>query len=104
MTITREEIISQVAAKCNFYKKHVQMVFDTLDEIVIDAFDNVTEDEDVTINLVNGIKLWGRCIPERDRVDPRDGSPIVCRPTVKVLCKQSPSFKAKLQEQLISKS
>lgn len=98
MTITREEMIRKLSEKSGYYMQDVRALLHCMDEIVFDELCGVTPDEEVSIQIIKGAKFSTRVLPQRDRVDPRDGKPIVCRPTVKVACKFSQDMKLKLQE------
>ena len=98
MTITRENMIDLLSEKSGYYKKDVRELLHCMDEVVFDELCKVQPDEEVSIQIVQGAKFSTRVVPQRDRVDPRDGRPIVCRPTVKVACKFSQDMKLKLQE------
>ena len=98
MTITRENMIDLLSEKSNYYKKDVRELLRCMDEVVFEQLSGVTPDEEVSIQIVQGAKFSTRVIPQRDRVDPRNGKPIVCKPTVKIACKFSDDIKLKLQE------
>lgn len=98
MTITRENMIDLLSEKSNYYKKDVRELLRCMDEVVFEQLSSVTPDEEVSIQIVQGAKFSTRVIPQRDRVDPRNGKPIVCKPTVKIACKFSEDMKLKLQE------
>lgn len=104
MNLTRENVIELLSEKSGYWKKDVRYLLQCMDEIVFDKLCSVTPDEEVSIQLIKGAKFSTRVIPQRDRVDPRDGKPIVCRPTVKVACKFSQDMKLKLQEAYDSKN
>ena len=98
MTITRENMIDLLSEKSNYYKKDVRELLRCMDEVVLEQLSGVTPDEEVSIQIVQGAKFSTRVIPQRERVDPRNGKPIVCKPTVKIACKFSDDMKLKLQE------
>lgn len=99
MEITREEMINRVAEKANYWKKDVRNVFNALEDVILESFSEVDDDKPISIRILRGFCLQGRVVPERERVDPRDGTPIICKPTVKVSSKYSDKFKEKIQEQ-----
>lgn len=98
MTITREEMIRRLSEKSGYYMKDVRSLLQCMDEVVFDALCEVTDEDDVSIQLVQGIKVSVRVVPERDRVDPRTQEPIVVKATVKPACKFSQDYRFKLQE------
>ena len=69
-----------------------------MDEIVFDELCKVTDEDEVSIQLVQGIKVRAAVVPERGRVDPRTQEPIIVKATVKPACKFSQDYRFKLQE------
>lgn len=98
MTITREEMIRKLSDKSGYYQKDIRVLLQCLDEVVFEELSGVTDDEEVSIQLVSGIKVKTVVVPERDRVDPRTQEPIVVKATVKPACKFSQDYRLKLQE------
>ena len=98
MTITREEMIKKLSEKSGYYQKDIRTLLQCLDEIVFDELCEVTDENDVSIQLVQGVKLQCISVPERQRKDPRDQSDIVCKSTCKIKAKFSQDLKLKLQE------
>ena len=83
--------------------KDVRNLLQCMDEVVFEALCEVTDDEDISVQLVQGVKLSTHVVPERDRVDPRTQEPIVVKATVKPACKFSQDMRFKLQEQYDNK-
>lgn len=98
MTITREEMIRKLSAKSGYYMQDVRHLLRCMDDIVFEELSSVTDDEEVVVQLVSGIKVKTAIVPERDRVDPRTLEPIVVKATVKPACKFSQDYRIKLQE------
>jgi nucleoid DNA-binding protein len=93
--VTREQIIEKVAKKSDFWKQDVRKVFKAIEEVVLECFDDIDEDNPVSVRLLSFLALNGHVWGERERVDPRDKKPIVCKPSVRILGKVSNGFKAK---------
>lgn len=98
MIITREDLIRMLSEKSGYWQKDIRAVLQCMDEIVFDALCGVTEEEDISIQIIKGAKISTHLVPLRERVDPRNGNPIVCKPTVKPACKFSQDMRLKLQE------
>ena len=98
MTITREEMIRKLSDKSGYFQKDIRTLLQCLDEVVFEELSCVTDDEEVSIQLVSGIKVKTAVVPERERVDPRNQNPIVVKATVKPACKFSQDYRFKLQE------
>ncbi len=104
MTITREEMVRRLSEKSGYYMKDVRSLLQCMDEVVFDALCEVTDEDDVSIQLVQGIKVSTHVVPERDRVDPRTQEPIIVKATVKPACKFSQDYRFKLQESYDNKN
>lgn len=98
MTITREEMIDLLSEKSGYYQKDVRELLRCMDKVVYEKLCEVDGDNDVSIQLVQGIKVSAHVVPERDRVDPRTQEPITVKATVKPACKFSQDYRLKLQE------
>jgi nucleoid DNA-binding protein len=98
MTINRDEMVRRLSEKSGYYMKDIKTVLQAMDDVVFDALCEVDDDNDVLIQLVQGIKVKVSVVPERDRVDPRTQEPIVVGATVKPACKFSRDYRLKLQE------
>lgn len=99
MFVNRDQLIKRLAEKSGFYQKDIQVVLQALDEVVMDCYNEVTEDEEVSIQLVEGIKIFGKIQGERKRIDPRNRQEIICGARCKPGVKFSESFKRKIQKQ-----
>lgn len=98
MTITRENMIDLLSEKSGYWKKDVRELLRCLDEVVFDELCKVNDDEDVLVQLIQGVKLQCVSVPERQRKDPRDQSDITCPSTCRIKAKFSQDFKLKLAE------
>lgn len=99
MYITRDMIIRRLSEKSGFFMKDIKYLLKCLDEVVLDCYNEVTEEDDVIIQLLTGAKLIGHIVPERERVNPRNMEPITVPETVKPSCKFSNDFKTIIQNQ-----
>ena len=93
-----------MAEEANYWQKDVRNVFNALEDVILECFGEVTEDEPISIRILPGLALNGYVVPERERVNPRDRSPIVCPPTVRVSARYSELFKKKIQERYEEKA
>ena len=99
MNITREMIIKRLSEKSGYWQKDIRAVLQHFDDVVLECLGGVTDDEDVSVQLVQGVKISAHVVPKRERVDPRNGEPIVCKETVKPACKFSDDFRKIIQTQ-----
>ena len=98
MTITREQMIKRLCDKTGYFQKDIRVLLSAMDEEVREIFGKVTEDEDVSVQIVEGVKIGCKVVGTRYRVDPRTQEPIVCDPTVKMVTKYSDKFKKDAQD------
>lgn len=103
MLYTREMIIRMLAEKSGFYQRNVRILLNEFDDLLEELYDSVDDDEEVLIQLLRGVKLGAKVVPERERVDPRTHQPIICSPTVKPFTKWSENFKEIIQNQYDAK-
>lgn len=104
MLITREKLIKRLAEKSGFYQKDIKHVLHSLDDVVLDCFNEVTDEEDISIQLITGCKIGCSIVPLRERVNPKTQETIVCQPTCKPNAKFSQEFRIKIQEQYETKT
>lgn len=95
--ITREQLIRKVAEESGYFQKDVRVVFNTLEDVLLECFDDIDEDNPISVRLLSFLALNGHVWGERERVDPRNRNPIICKPSVRILGKVSDGFKEKAQ-------
>lgn len=98
MTITREEMIRRLSEKSGYYMKDVRALLQCMDEVVFEAMNEATLDDEIQIQIVTGVKLGCKIVGSRERVDPRTQEPIVVGETTKPFVKFSQDYRFKLQE------
>lgn len=98
MTVTREQLVKKLAQKSGFWQKDIRDLFKCLDEVILEYFAEATENEDVSIQLVSGIKIGCSIIPERERKNPRTQQNITCKPCCKPKSKFSVDFRHVIQQ------
>lgn len=98
MVITREMFVKLLSEKSGYYQKDVRNLLQCMDDVVFEAFNEATLEDDIQIQVVTGIKLGCKIVGERDRVDPRTQQPITCGETTKPFTKFSQDFRFRLQE------
>lgn len=99
MTVTKDQMARDLAEKTGYYLKDVKTVLSAMDGVVKEYFSEVTDDEEVSVQIVEGIKISCKVVPERERVNPATGEPVVCKATVKPGVKYSTVFRDTIQKQ-----
>lgn len=98
MNVTREALVKLLSEKSGYYQKDVRTLLQAMDEVILECFDEATEDEDVSVQVIEGIKIGCKIMPRRERVHPGTQQPIVCEPSTKAFVKFSQNFKRTVQE------
>ena len=98
MTITREDLIRKLSAESGYHMQDIRHLLRCMDEVVINELCNVTPDDEVAVQIVQGVKLICEPVKERERKDPRNQNDIICRATCKVKTKISQDLKEKMVE------
>ena len=99
MLITREMLVKRLSEESGYWMKDVRALLQCMDDVILELFGEVTDDEDVSIQLIRGIKVGCSIQPERERRDPRTQEVIVCAPTCKPNAKFSQDFRELIQKQ-----
>ena len=103
MTVTKDQMARDIAEKSGYYLKDVKVVLSVMDDLVKEYFAEVTDDNDVSVQIVEGIKISCKVVPERERVNPVTREPIICKATVKPGVKYSDVFRDTIQKQYENK-
>ena len=98
MIVTREQLVKKLASETGFYQKDLRLVFDILGDVMLDYFNEATEDEDILVQLFLGCKVGCSIVPERTRVNPKTREVVTCKPTVKPKAQFSINFRQAIQE------
>lgn len=99
MLVTKDMMAREIAERSGYFLKDVKVVLSIMDTVVKDYFAQVTDDEEVMIQLTQGIKCGCSVVPERQRKNPKTQEDIVCAPTVKPKTVFSQDFRALIQQQ-----
>ena len=99
MLVTKDMMARAIAEKSGYFLKDIKEVLSAMDEVVLECFAQVTDDEEVMIQMATGIKCGCSVIPPRERVNPKTRESIVVKATVKPCVKYSQDFRALIQQQ-----
>jgi nucleoid DNA-binding protein len=99
MLITREMMVKRLAKKSGYYEKDIRNVLQCLDDVVMECFGEVTDDEEISVQLTVGAKIGCKVVPPRERVNPKTQESIIVSETVKPFAKFSNSFRENIQTQ-----
>ena len=99
MLVTKDALARAIAEKSGYFLKDVKEGLSVMDDVVREFFAEVTDDEEVMIQLTQGIKCGCSVVPERQRKNPKTQEDIICAPTVKPKTVFSQDFRALIQQQ-----
>lgn len=99
MIVTKDTMARDIAERSGYFLKDIKTVLSVMDDVVKDYFAEVTDDEEVMIQLTQGIKCGCYVVPERQRKNPKTQEDIICAPTVKPKTVFSQDFRALIQQQ-----
>jgi nucleoid DNA-binding protein len=99
MLITKDQLARAIAEKSGYFLKDIKTVLSVMDDVVFECFSEVTDEEEVMIQMATGIKCGCYVVPERQRKNPKTQEDIVCAPTVKPKTVFSKDFRASIQQQ-----
>jgi nucleoid DNA-binding protein len=99
MIVTKDAMARDIAERSGYFLKDIKTVLSVMDDVVKDYFAEVTDDEEVMIQLTQGIKCGCYVVPERQRKNPKTQEDIICAPTVKPKTVFSQDFRALIQQQ-----
>ena len=98
MVVTREMLVKRLSEKSGYFQKDVRNLLQCMDDVVLEAFNDATLEDDIQVQIVTGIKLGCKIVGERERVHPKTQLPIIVGDTTKPFVKFSQDFRLRLQE------
>lgn len=98
MEIIRDQLIRKTAEESGYYIQNVRDVFNAMENVIIEYFENIDDNEPISVKILSYLTINGYVVPERERVNPQDRTPVICPPTVKILAKCGDGLKNKVQK------
>ena len=99
MTITKDQMARDLVDKTGYYLKDVRCLLSAMDDLFEEYMSRVTDEEEVSVQLIRGLKAGCKIVPERERKNPKTGEPCVCKSTAKPFAKFSVVFRGTIQKQ-----
>lgn len=87
LTYTKANLIKSIARDCGFHQEEVRIVYESLDQHIVEALSNADENTDVVIRLFDGVSINSTFVPEMERHNNLTGENIVA------MCKIRPKVK-----------
>ena len=98
MVVTREMMVKRLAEKSGFYQQDIRHVLHCMDEAVDEYMNDYTDDEEVAIQLVEGLKLCCKVTEPQNKYDLKTGQISMCEPMVKVYARVSDTLKKNMRQ------
>lgn len=98
MNISNEQFIRNLAQRSGFYMKDIKALLKCMSEEVLNLSKEVDAEEDISIQLFDGIKIGCKLVPERERINPKSREAITCKATVKPFAKFTDGFRDAIQQ------
>ena len=73
----KQDLIDELALRCNFYKKNMKDVVEALSDIIIEHFETAEFGENSELHLAPGVVLVGTRKPAGLAKDPRTGKEVL---------------------------
>ena len=99
MIITKDMMARDIADRSGYFLKDVRVVLSIMDDLIKDYYAQVTDDEEISIQIVEGCKIGCSIIPERQRRNPKTQEDVICAATCKPFAKFSEVFRDTIQKQ-----
>lgn len=99
MIITKDQMARDLADKTGYYLKDIKVLLSAMDDLFEEYMSQVTDEEEVSVQLVRGLKAGCKIVPERERKNPATGELCICSATVKPFSKFSNVFRDVIQKQ-----
>lgn len=95
----KEELATELAIRCKFYKKNMRDVVDALADIILENLQMAEVGEDSQLILAPGVIIGGRRVPEHESINPKDRSVCITPEKVIPYAEFKPSIRQKLYVQ-----
>lgn len=98
MMVTKDRMARDLAEATGYYLKDIKTLLSAMDKQVKEYFSQVTDDDEVMIQICEGVKIGCSIIKERTRKNPKTQEDIVVGATVKPKTKYSQDFRKLIQK------
>lgn len=96
LVYTKANLIKSIARDCGFEQEEVRMVYESLDQHIVEALISATEDTDVVVRLFDGVSLSSTFEPEMERHNNLTGEDIVSSCKIRPKAKLTRNYRERL--------
>ena len=94
----QKDIISEIKLRTGYNKKDIRVVFEVLDDIIVENMNMATYDEPSEMILFHGWRLGARRLPDREWREPRFGGTTITPAKLIPYCKLKQSFRDRINK------
>ena len=96
LTYTKADLIKSIARDCGFEQEEVRMVYESLDQHIVEALISATEYADVVVRLFDGVSLSSTFEPEMERHNNLTGENIISSSKIRPKAKLTRNYRERL--------
>ena len=96
ITYTKANLIKSIARDCGFEQEEVRMVYESLDQHIVDALSSATECADVVVRLFDGVSISSTFEPEMERHNNLTGETILSSCKIRPKAKLTRNYRERL--------
>ena len=96
LTYTKADLIKSIARDCGMEQEEVRMVYESLDQHIVEALISATEDADVVVRLFDGVSLSSTFEPEMERHNNLTGENIISSSKIRPKAKLTRNYRERL--------
>lgn len=96
LTYTKANLIKSIAKECGFEQDEVRMVYESLDQHIVEALSKADEGTDVVVRLFDGVSMSSTFVPEMEKVNNLTGENIVSMCKIRPKVKLTRNYREKL--------
>lgn len=104
LTYTKANLIKSIARDCGFEQEEVRMVYESLDNHILEALSSATEDEDVVVRLFDGVSISSTFEPEMERHNNLTGESIISSCKIRPKAKLTRNYRERLTKLAIERN
>ena len=96
--MTQKDVINELKKRTGYNKKDLRVVFEVLDDIIVENMNTATYDEPSEIILFRGWRLGAKRVPDREWREPRYGKLAMTPEKLIPYCKLKQSFRQRINK------
>lgn len=91
--ISKKDIIDKISEDTCTPKEQVMIIYDALENVIVDNLSSVTDDSPIKIELIKGLHINGKFVSAKEKYDNFTGNKVKVGNNIKVNCTTTSTFK-----------